>query len=1111
MRNCINPVNFLCLLFVVAMCSSNNAGAQNEQYLFEKVGSGQTGVHFVNRITDSIVSAAGKYIYISNSSGTGVADLNGDGKPDLFFSSNTGENKLYLNEGNFKFKDVTYAAGMKGNGKWGTGVCIADINGDGLLDIFISHSGNYPDRESLCNEAYICTGIDANGIPHYVDKAKELGLDLPGSQTTQVVFFDYDRDGDLDCFVLNHSKNQNGDRFIRNNFMPDTSTRFIGYNLLLRNDVVNGRQHYTDVTEKAGITNSKFNFGLGVVISDLNNDNWPDIYCTSDFAERDRIYINNHDGTFTETGLQSLRHGAKNSMGTDAADFNNDLLPDIMNVDMLADDNYHLKLQLHPDNTDQHEIMVNMGLSNQYPKNMLQLNIGSDNGVPIFAEIAQMSGVSNTNWSWTPLFIDVNNDGWKDLFISNGFYKDYTNQDVQNKYITNKKENSEYGEKRLNSCMFINNKSLQFTNVEPWKVEDPMMSYSACAADLDNDGSLDLIINNLNDEVTILKNIIPKQGNYINIKLKENDKNTFALGAKVYVTCNNLTQMQEMQNVRGYQSSQDYMLHFGLGNTDESVQIRIIWPDGTESETTANAHTTTTITKDAGAHPLTKYMPLSKWRFEKNDHFCADSVGHVENKFNDFKGQFTLPYRQSRNGPAVAEGDINGDGIKDYYIGGSTGGERYFLLGQKDGTYKKYIPVIFALESVYEDAAAALFDIDGDGDLDLVVVNGGVEHPENPNFFTDRVFRNDGRGNFERMQNVFPNTNVSKSCLAVGDYDGDGKLDLFIGGYTIPGKFEQTPISFIFKNESDPQNIKFADVTSTVLSQAANLGMVTSASWVKSGDEKYPDLLVGGEWMACKLFRNQRGILQEELNSGMDKLRGLYSLVYPTDYNGDGRVDFIVGNAGNNSQYKASMEKPMKIFAIKDTVNRVRPGFLFSYYCKDVEAFASPRNEMLQEFVPYRKYFPDFATYAGVDVKGFFKTVNTPEPDPVMTCTNLLSGVYLNKGDGSFKFEALPELLQTSRINTIAEVDWNFDGKKDYVIAGNFFGYKHQFGPSDAFPAYILQNDGNGRYHLVMPDESGLFVEGQVKKICVTQTENKCQLLFVRNNDKIVVYENSKN
>lgn len=1095
---------------LVLCFSVTGVRAQKEQYLYEKISSAHTNIHYINEITDSIVKAAGKYIYVTNAAGTGVADLNGDDKPDVFFSSNIGENKLYLNEGDFKFRDVTAEAGVKGNGKWGTGVCMVDINGDGLLDIFIAHSGKYSNPEDLCNEIYVCTGVDAKGVPHYVEKAKEYGLDVPGSQTTQVTFLDYDRDGDLDCFLLNHSNNSNADRLVKNNYLPDTNSRFYCYNLLLRNDVSGEKMHFTDVSKHAGILNSKFNFGLGVVISDFNNDNWPDIFTTSDFTEGDHIYVNNHDGTFTETAAQSIKHGAKNSMGVDAADFNNDLLPDVMNVDMLPDDNYHLKMQLHIDNSDQHDMMLNIGLSNQFPKNMLQLNIGSKNGVPIFAEIAQFAGVSNTNWSWTPLFIDIDNDGWKDMFISNGFYKDYTNQDVQNRYISADRENTSYGDKRLNSCLMLNNKSLGFTNIESWKAEDLMMSYSACEADFDGDGKEDLLINNLNNEVSVLRNTAPSTGNYINIKLREKSKNSYALGAKVYVTCNNLTQLKEMANVRGYQSSQDLTLHFGLGNTNEQVKIRVVWPDGSETETVSAPHTTVTINKEKATKTIAHAVSKSKFTFSNVEKICVDTLRHIENKYNDFKTQFTLPYKLSRNGPGVAQGDINGDGITDFYIGGAAGGERYFMFGQKDGTYTKQVPAAFSLDVINEDVAAAFVDVDGDKDLDLIIISGGVEYAQNPNFLLDRVYANDGKGNFEKVREVFPANNVSKSCVAVADFDGDGKQDLFIGGYTTPGKFEEIPQSFIFRNESDKSAIKFTDATSSVLQGSSKLGMVTSASWVDMDGDKYPELIVTGEWMGTRLFRNQKGVLKEDNKAGLDHMPGLYATVYPTDYNEDGKIDLIVGNNGSNNQFKASPEKPMKIYSIFDTVNKVKPGFLFSYYCKDVEAFASPRAEVLQEFVPYRKIFPNFSSYAKSDVKSFFKMVNLPVPDPTLICTNLLSGVYINQGDGSFKFEVFPDILQTSKVTGVETIDWNYDGKKDYLLTGNFIAYKHQFGPLDAFPAYVLENQGAGKYRVIFPNESGLFIDGQTKKACVMQSPKKNKVLFVRNNDKILLYENKK-
>jgi enediyne biosynthesis protein E4 len=1099
------------LFLVLAVLMVKTAKAQSGKYLFEQISNEQTGIDFVNMISDSLYKSSPDFLYLINGSGSGVADLNGDGKPDIFFSSNTGNHRLYLNEGNFKFKDVTEEAGIKGNGKWGTGVCIVDINGDGLLDIFVSHSGNYKDPMDYCNEAFICTGINSKGIPRYVDKAKELGLDLPGTRTTQVAFFDYDRDGDLDCFVLNHSNLSVGEKIINQFFTNDTS-RYISRNMLLRNDFKNGKPHFTDVTKEAGIFSNLRNYGLGVVITDFNNDNWPDIYCTSDFANVDHLYLNNHDGTFTDCLPQSVTHTSRFSMGTDAADINNDLRPDVATVDMLAESNYYLKIQQNQDNSDYFDLMLRNGLGLQLPQNMLQLNMGNDKGgVPKFTEIAHMAGVAGTNWSWTVLFLDFNNDGWKDLFISCGYLKNFSNQDVQNKYITNKTRNMEYGPDKLNSCFFINDKKLGFTKIDNWKIDDPQMSYSACAADFDNDGRVDLLMNNLNKGITVLKNEIVTADNYINIKLKEGDRNPFAIGAKVFVTCNNATQVQEMQNVRGYESSQDYVLHFGLGNTNENVKIRTIWPDGTESETTAAPHATITINKEGKTKLVVVHEEVSKNRFSKLDHYCKDTLRHTENRYFDFKHYFTLPYNISTSGPGVAEGDINGDGITDYYMGGAVGKERYFILGQKDGTYTKYVPAGFPAELMYEDVAAALIDVDGDGDLDLVVISGGIENVRDPNFFTDRVYKNDGKGNFEKVENVFPKCTFSKSCLAVGDFDHDGKPDLFIGGYTIPDRFEQIPQSFIYKNQSDKNGIKFTDVTNSVLPGGANLGMVTSASWVDLNGDNYPELIVGGEWMSCKVFKNDKGILKPDPKSaGLNEYKGMYEVAYATDYNEDGKMDIIVGNTGSNLHFHASKEKPMKIFGVVDTANRIKSGFAFSYFNGDIEAFASSRNEILDEFVPYRKYFPDYETYATRDVKGFFQKVGMAMPEPVMTCNSLLSGVFINQPDGGYKFEAFPQMLQISRMGTVAQIDWNFDGKKDYVVSGNFLGYKHQLGSADEMPAFILENQGAGKYRIVTPDESGLYVSGQVKKIFVKQTADKCRLIFVRNNDNILMYENNK-
>lgn len=1115
----------LCFVLLVSLSTIQFSVPPADLY-FQDIPSGYSGIHFSNNIKINVlytvdfkdqVNPSIHYPYGSNSSGVGVGDFNNDGLTDIFFSGNAVPNKLYLNKGNFKFEDVSEKAGIAGNGTWGVGVSVVDINGDGLLDVYVSHSGDFADPQKRANELFINEGL-VNGVPHFKEAANEYGLDLPGSQTTQVAFFDYDRDGDLDAFVLNHALQPfqvfRPADFYRQNVDPDHADH------LLRND----KGHFTDVTKEAGIIGTNLNFGLGVVISDINNDGWPDIYCTSDFTERDFCYLNQHNGTFKEVAGQGFTHMAAASMGVDAADFNNDGLVDFVNVEMKSKTNYRQKLTGTSDNEDDFYRTVNGGFLAQYGRNMLQVNQGMDkNGLPHFSEIGQMSGMYATEWSWSPLFADFDNDGWKDLFISAGFPDDLS-LDKRNNFMQSLKTDKNsipagnpdfLGYLTTNSFFYRNNTKEGYADVTAqWKPENLKMSYAASYADFDNDGSLDLVISNLNAVPTLLKNThASKEGNYLSVSLKEKGNNHFAIGAKVFVESGGKKQMQELEPVRGYASSQDYNLHFGLGK-EKTANIRITWPDGTFSlrnQVPANSFLTIEKEKEK-IYPGETAVSEKKFAFTEIPVTGSDSFLSRQNDHPDFKYQFSMLYKVSDFGQVVAAGDINGDGLTDYYIGGEAGIEKFFMLGKADGQFTKYRPGCFELAD--DNSAAILVDVDHDGDRDLLVTSrkGRVKQPQT--YYTDtsfvcRIYENTGNGRFRELLHVLPATILPCKVLAAADIDNDGDTDFFIGGYNSPLNFGKKTKSYVLRNDSKPGRIAFTDVSKEVLPEE-NLGMITSAEWSDMDHDRFPELLLATEWGPCKLLKNRKGKLADDSkNAGLQKYSGLWSLIYPADINGDGYTDLVVGNVGQNNQLSASSTHPMKLSLIDfDNMEPHASGAIpvMSMYEEDKEYPVYYRDELLSAVQKLRAVYPDYQSYATTTVQDMISKSGA-FTDTVLECNTLQSGVFINDGRGHFTFSPFPAFAQISRVNAAAITNFNHARQNDLLIAGNFFGYKIQFGREDALPVVALKNKGDGRFEAERPGATGLFSTGQVSKLFVMNYRNKKRVLIFRKNEVPQLFE----
>ena len=1081
--------------------------------MFTEIPSSHSGINFSNDIKEDEAYNILTYEYLYNGGGVAVGDVNGDGLPDLMFTGNMVPNKLYLNKGDFTFEDITDKAGIAGRLKWKTGVVMADVNGDGLLDIYVCYSGPGKDEERS-NELYINNGLK-NGIPTFTESAKKYGLDAPGTYTTTVAFFDMDNDGDLDMFMVNH-----GDMFYNPYFNTEKlrTTRDPRYgNRLYRND--NG--HFTDISAAAHIDGSGLNFGLSVAISDINNDGWPDIYVTNDYSERDFLYLNNKDGTFTEALTKAAGHISEFAMGCDIADYNNDGKTDVMVLDMLPEDNHRQKLLRGADTYDKYMMLVDHGFHHQQMRNTLQLNNGVDsNGVPIFSEIGQLAGVSNTDWSWSPLFADFDNDGWKDLFISNGILKDMTNQDFV-KYTSGYsqdyiKENGHKAEMwelvksmpstKLNNYLFRNNHDLGFSNVTAdWGLTKASISNGAVYADLNNDGSLDLVINNLNDKATIYKNNPVAGAHYLQIKLNGDNKNTSGIGAKVFTKTAGNTQFQEQYVNRGFQSSVDPVMHIGLGKDSVIQTLKVVWPGGkTSLLTNVKADRLLVINQqDATLATATIESPV-KPMFVDVTKSSGISFNHVQFPFVDFKISPLLPFQLSKIGPCIAKGDVNKDGLEDVFIGASAGQESQLYLQTKEGKFILSKSEPWNADKNITNADALFFDADGDGDLDLYLVSGGADYPLNSKNYQDRIFENDGHGNFKQLENALPAETISGSCARAADINKDGLADLFIGGRFTPGIFPAAPDSYILKNKSLPGHILFEKDVLQTDSVLARPGMVTDALWVDINKDGWEDLIVIGQFMPVTIFINNNGLLVDQTKAyGLAETNGIWSRIVAADFDNDGDTDLVIGNLGNNTQYKASVKEPMRI-TYADFNNDGVTDPILSYFIQGKSYPAATRDEIFDQLPSLQKKFSRYQTYADAQLTDLFTQQQLAGAQSVQV--NTLQSVYCrNDGNKKFTISALPNYAQISMVNGLVALDLNNNGNKDFIAAGNFYPLRVQQGPLDAGVGMIFSNNGKENFKPMPYAETGLNIGGDVRNMISVKAGKSLLLIAVKNNGAVQV------
>lgn len=1070
--------------------------------LFLQLPAAETGVTFKNILDESPTANVLTYEYFYNGGGVAVGDINNDGLDDIYFTANMRPNVLYLNMGNFKFKDITDQAGVSCIDGWKTGVTMADVNGDGLVDIYVCRSGR-GDPENRKNKLFI-----NNGDLTFTERAAEYGLDDPG-YGTHASFFDYDHDGDLDMYLLNHNVT------VINEFEFSQAKKkrdpYAG-DKLFRND--NGR--FVDVSVEAGIKGTPLGFGLGVTVADVNQDGWPDIYVSNDYVEPDYLYINNKNGTFTDKMTSYMQHISYFSMGSDVSDINNDGWVDIYTLDMLPEDNERQKLLYGPDNYEHYALMVLNGFYFQNMRNMLHLN--NTNGT--YSEIGQLAGISNTDWSWAPLFADFDNDGWKDLFVANGYYRDYTNRDFLkfkgDYYFEMAKAKQEADTFKLVSTMtstplrnyiFKNNGDLTFSDQsEAWGFSARNFSSGSAFSDLDNDGDLDLIINNQNEFASVYKNQVRElhpERNYINILLRGKGKNSQAIGSKVMVYASGGVQYFEKMHIRGFQSSVTEKIHVGLGSASQADSVVVQWPLGgkTVLKNVPTGQLLTIAEEEADVKKVVPTTPSQEVLFQKVE--TRIPYTHAEYGFNDFKRQPLLLTMLTNCGPVMATGDVNGDGLEDVYVGGAQDNPGRLYL-QENGGFVESKQFRINQDKQFTDADVRFVDVDNDGDLDLYIVSGGYNnYKEDDPALQDRLYLNNGKGEFTRASGALPEARMSKSCIAVADFDKDGDMDVFVGGRVIPGQYPVTPQSYLLEN--DGKGV-FADVASTRAPKLQNIGMVTDAEWIDVNNDGWLDLVVVGELMAVEVFINKNGkTLENATSKYFDKpLKGFWTKMIAHDFDNDGDIDIVIGNYGLNTQLKASDAEPVTmVYKDFDKNGSIDP--ILTYYIGGKPYPFASRDELLDQIRSMRPKFTDYASYANAQLEDIFtkKDLKTAQRLEV----NTMATTYLENRNGKFVQRELPAEIQFSPVHALTSVDFNKDGHMDLLVGGNQSAIRIRMGVIDANFGQLFQNDGNGNFHYVSQSVSGLVSTGDAKSMEVINVGDNTYLMIGINNVGIETYK----
>ena len=1101
------------LLFIPVLIQSCHSDKYSppKNALFTRLSSSDCGIDFRNDITDDSIFNEATYRNIYNGGGVAIGDINNDGFPDVFMTANQGKNRLFLNKGNIQFEDITDKAGIVKEQKWSNGVTMVDINGDGLLDIYVSAAGSIVgDRRR--NALYI-----NQGNMTFKEEADKYQLTNEGGIQTQASFFDYDKDGDLDVFLLGNdysaitTSHPNGSmRNFRNKKTGDK---------LLRND--NGI--FTDMTDSSGIFGATFGFGLGVSVADLNGDNWPDIYISNDFYEKDYLYINQRNGKFSEVSDTYLGHMSYSSMGGDIADINNDGLTDIYATDMLPEDDYRLKKNTRFDGFETYMRRFKAGYHYQLSSNMLQLN----NGDNTFSEISLYAGVSATDWSFGTIIFDMNNDGWKDILVCNGMYLDVTDQDLTDflegqdmVYFFTRETLSSYQlikkmsvSPSLVNYAFLNQRNLTFKNhSSDLGLGQPGYSNAAAYADLDKDGDLDLIINNLNSECFVYRNNSTEKfrKNFLRVRMHGKGLNQLGTGVSVTIYTEGLIQTLENFPTRGFQSCVEPVLTFGLDSINKIDSLIVIWPDDRSQHLKNITVNKEIILKQDDANEYFSIRPIEEKPVFKEitPGIISGNVTHKENDFTDFNRELLMPHLLSTEGPKIAAADINGDLLTDFVIGSAKHDSAKVFLQTSNGKFRQLLPQhALAHDKEYEDAGMAFLDADFDGDQDLIIASGGNLDLPGSKLLQPRLYINNGKGIFERDDRRLPPISVNASCVKILDFNGDGDQDIFIGGRSVPWQYGTSPKSYLLKNA---QGI-FKDVTAEVAPDLQNIGMVTDAVWEDIDNDNKKELIVAGEWMPITIFKNENGHLNlsPDLNHQFAFTNGWWNCLKAVDIDKDGRLDLIAGNLGLNTKIRADSSHPARLY-LNDFDNNGTRECILTYYKSDGKSYPYYlKDDMVTQIPTLKKKFVKHTDYAGKTMEDIFSKDQLASA-VVKTAYEFRTCLFMNKDNGKFEIDPLPAEAQLSPVYAILADDFDRDGLIDILLAGNLFGLKPELGRYDANYGDFYKGLPDNKLVYKAPKNSGFFYKGQARDmISIRNISNKQLIILGRNNDSLQIFENN--